>query len=93
MNEENRKLWELKAAVKPKLECDKVGVANFELGEGEIITFREHRENETTFSVVVRAGSLEVQDRAEFLMKAFVAIFSLESRRQFTFKVGAAHPM
>ena len=93
MNKENRKLWKLKVVVKPKLECDKVGVANFELGDGEAITFKEHQGNKTAFSVTVSSDWSEVQDRAEFLMKAFLGVFGLESKRSFTFGVGIAHPI
>lgn len=93
MNKEKGKLWKLKAVVEPKLECDKVGVTNFELGDGEAITFRDHQGNKTAFSVTVSSDWPDVQRRAKFLMKAFLGVFGLESKRSFTFVVGVAHPI
>jgi len=91
MNKPQRGLWEVQATTAPRLECDKIGITTLELGDGELIAFREHLEDKTKFCVIVNSDWTKVNTKAEFLMKAFLAPLELEYKRSFVITTGVAY--
>ena len=95
MTNGQEELWKVEAIVDPQVEWekikDKIGIADFRIGEDELITFEKQLENKTRFSVTVVSDDREAHNRAEFLMKAFLGLLGLESHRRFNFKLGVAH--
>jgi len=94
MQKNRKQLWKVEVVVEPQVEWEKIeskiGISRFEIGGSEAITFEKQLENKTQFSVTVSCNDREVQDRAEFLMKAFLGLLRLGSHRRFGFKLGVA---
>lgn len=93
MKKRQKGLWNISAWVEPRLECDKIGITSFELGAGEVVIFKGHVEVEdkTKFCVTVNSDSTKVNDRAKFILKAFLAPLELEYKRSFAVTMGVAH--
>jgi len=88
---ELRGLFEVQTIVEPRFECDKIGITTLELGDGEAITIQEHLEDKTELCVTVNSDDTKVNTRVQFLMKAFLAPFELDSKRSFSVETGVAH--
>ncbi|PIP49083.1 MAG: hypothetical protein COX14_01185 [Chloroflexi bacterium CG23_combo_of_CG06-09_8_20_14_all_45_10] len=96
MTNGQEELWKVEAIVEPQVEYEKIknkiGIADFRIGEDELVTFEKQLENKTQLSVTVLCNDRrKVHDRAEFLTKAFLGLLGLESHCRFNFELGVAH--
>lgn len=85
-------LWRVHVTVEPVVEWEKIGIDIFRIGDHEAIALEKQLEGRTKLSLTVVSGSAEVHNRAELLMKSFLACLELKAQRGYRFSIGSMEP-
>jgi hypothetical protein len=94
MERSQQVLWRVLATVKPKVECDKMRISGCEFGPNESIALDEQLEAETRFLInVISDDKKEVYDRANLLIRSFLALISLDARPSYSYNIGRIEPV
>jgi hypothetical protein len=96
MNDKWEVWWKVEATVQPRVEWENTGIDSFKAGGDEVITLEKQFEDRTIFSLTVQPSGGEVamvHDRAELLMKSFLACLELEAGMGYRFAIGSIKPV
>lgn len=93
MEKNKRQLWKVEAIVEPDVEWEKIGIDSFKIGRDEVIAFEKQLENKTQFSIAITSDSAEVYNRAQLVMKSFLALLDLEAKRGYRPTISSARPV
>lgn len=93
MPSSREQLWKVEATVEPEVEWEKIGIGSFKIGRGEVIAFEKQLENKTQLSVTIISDRAEVYNKAQLVMKSFLALLDLEPQRGYRPTISSARPV
>ncbi len=90
--EQHKQQWRVEITVTPAIEWEKLGLSSIEVDPHTIISCEKQVEEGSLFTISLLCGEADIHQKAESIMKSFLALLRLEDRRKREIHLGSAQP-